>query len=137
AERGNMDKTILYSGILTDFIIQTPQSTESDDEISQSFNQFEDVLTKIPTWLARNYAPYPYVEGDPRHGDIKKGAILKRTQHCSGLVSEVFNEGSSDYKRQYSWMHNKMMQLYSPELLFNNDAVNLPNGLKLRVKGVV
>src|SRR5699024_9047888 len=80
AERGNMDKTILYSGILTDFIIQTPQSTESDDEISQSFNQFEDVLTKIPTWLARNYAPYPYVEGDPRHGDIKKGAILKRTQ---------------------------------------------------------
>lgn len=137
AERGNMDKTILYSGILTDFIIQTPQSTESDDEISQSFNQFEDVLTKIPTWLARNYAPYPYVEGDPRHGDIKKGAILKRTQHGSGLVSEVFNEGSSDYKRQYSWMHNKMMQLYSPELLFNNDAVNLPNGLKLRVKGVV
>lgn len=137
ADRTESDKTILYSGILSDFIIQASQDGRSsqghNDAIQHDFAEYEDLNTKIPTWLVRNYEYFP---GASSAGD-KEGGILIKSIHGHGLVSEVYNEGDRGYKRQYSWIHNKMMQLYSPELLFNQSAVNLPSGLKVRVKGVV
>tara|TARA_R110002020_G_scaffold68971_2_gene179866 strand:- start:1878 stop:5921 length:4044 start_codon:yes stop_codon:yes gene_type:complete len=47
--------------------------------------------------------------------------------------SEIFKEDSRDYKQQHTWQQTQMYQLYSPELLFDNNLTFSPN---LRIKGI-
>src|SRR5690606_2147709 len=51
-------------------------------------------------------------------------------------ASEIYVSKEDSSKLQYTFIHDKMMQLYSPELIFDNYS-HLANGLKVSVKGMV
>lgn len=140
AERTMADRTIVYQGILSNMVFQV--KNRSDGSIAGEAHLYEDTSVKVPTYAIRHFVNYPNVRINCMNytnftGHYPyAGGILLKNNHRTSLPIEVYLAKPLDNKTQYSWIHDKMLQMYSPELIFN-DPINLPSGLRLRVKGYV
>src|SRR5690606_21032023 len=91
---------------------------------------------KIPTYLIRHYQNYPNIGGNNQIPGTKGGVLIRNGQNFVVSASEIYVSKEDSSKLQYTFIHDKMMQLYSPELIFDNYS-DLANGLKVSVKGMV
>ena len=135
AERTQNDKTIVASGILGTMMFNHKSAKESFN--IDELKQYSKEDPKIPNLLLRN------CNFDSDFGDTTP---LFKCSHFNSLVHvgggpNPANEVTSPYygDRDASgkfWQFNPMIQMYSPEVLFNNNT-SVSSGLKLKVKGAL
>jgi hypothetical protein len=132
ANRTLNDETIIAQGCLTGMICQTTNDVNNYNYWAYESNRREesDDLVKIPTYFTR---------GIRDEGVIRQNKHLQKLNDKdftnSNYTKEILTSTPSAGKRQHSWQYNKMMQLYSPDLMF--DAIGLINSsLRLKIKGV-
>lgn len=130
AERTENDKTIVSNGILGTMMFNHKSARE--DYEPDYIKQISKEDPKLPNLLLRNCnALTTYGNTQP----------LKRCNHLENLVgdSNINTEvakpdrGDKDAGGKF-FQFNSMLQMYSPEILFNNN-ISLNSGLKLRIKG--
>ena len=133
AERNIKDMTILCQGSLTGMMVQTTQDASNytywTDETNRRNHSKNEV--KLPIPLTRGFS-LPATETS-----LYATSNLKMMNE--GRVEgkdEIYRDNDTSYKRQQSWQYTKMMQMHSPDLLFNTGLV-FGNGLYLKVKGML
>ena len=139
AERTVNDKTIVANGFLTPMMINYKTRNQHADSVLNANRSIADTLPKLPNILARN------CNSTSRYG------ITRPLEKCSHLtvMQHGYNDGYSlqDTEIQRAWFgdkdtsgrfyqYNSMMQMYSPEILFN-ETIPLSQNLKFKVKGIV
>jgi hypothetical protein len=107
---------------------------------------YQDAKVKFPNFLTREFQRVPNNDGI---GDLTMDGTLQESNHLSwmndndngsggsttGEGGEIFTTIPSN-KISQTFQYTKMMQFYSPEIVFNNN-VNFTTGLNLQVKGLV
>ena len=140
AERRELDKTILAQGIVTPMMFQVygDEAVNWSQFQSQVIRQnFQDGELKIPSFLSRTFQNFP------NNGNVD--GRLNATDHLrwlndgatDGEGGEIYNHDApvSD-KVSQTFLHTKMMQLYSPEILFET-STNVTSATRLRTKGLM
>lgn len=142
AKRGESDKTILSQGILTPMMFQVlgDEATDFNQFTSTSVRQnFQDSELKMPSFLTRNFQKIPNTASNDNNG------VLLDTRHLAWLNDdpndnqdeggEIYTTTNSENKISQTFQHSKMMQMYSPEVLFGLSS-NVSAGTKLVPIGV-
>jgi len=136
AERTINDRTIVANGLLSSMMVN--DKSTRDVSYASSVDKLYvktkvDSLSKLPNILNRNY---------------NKSTQFGNTQPLRGTLHlEEMNNGretgNTEIQRSYfgdrdvagrCYQFNSMLQLYSPETLFNS-SVNLSEGIQLKIKG--
>lgn len=138
AERTINDKTIVANGFLSPMMINYKTTNGNADSILNANKDIADTLPKLPNILVRN------TNSSSIYGITKP---IKRALHLDPM-QYTFGSGRSQPNTEIQrsrksgdvggrfYQFNSMMQLYSPEVLFNQ-TVSLTENLKFKVKGVV
>ncbi len=133
AERNIKDMTILCQGSLTGMMLQTTQDAKNYNywktEVNRANHSKNEV--KLPIPLSRGFV-LPSTETSL----FPTSNLTQMNEGRSEKLDEIYRDNDTDYKRQQSWQYTKMMQMHSPDILFNTGLV-FGNGLSLRVKGMV
>ena len=133
AERTINDKTIVANGLLSPMMINYKTSNQHADTILNATKSIADTLPKLPNILSRNY------NKTSLYGIAKP---LRKSLHLSPMSVQRntpdnemprADRGNDDTAGRY-YQFNSMMQLYSPEILFN-ESVALSESTQLRIKG--
>lgn len=133
AERTINDKTIVANGLLTPMMINYKTSNQNADAILNDNKSIADTLPKLPNILSRNY------NATSLYGITKP---LRRSLHLSSMSIQRntpdnemprADRGNKDTAGR-CYQFNSMMQLYSPEILFN-ESISLSESTQLRIKG--
>jgi len=138
-ERTDQDKTILCQGVVNSMIFQDYQHMSNSD-LTKGVTYADTSVLKMPSPFMRGNAdlhelPIIYREGTAdlyiyktKHG----GAICvdsnSKGEDPSGEIARTYDLG--DYYRQASFQETRLMQLYSPEVIFG--SISLQEGLKLK-----
>lgn len=143
AQRNISDRTIVSSGLIGTMVINDKsgkQVADFDYKIRTSNNQ-----PKIPTVLLRNCRKYTagptYTERIGTSGPISQAVHLSDPYNDSYAGESPSNEYQLAYyfdvdTRGRFWQYNGMMQMYSPELLFEFTN-SLAGQYNFRIKGGV
>jgi hypothetical protein len=138
AERTINDKTIVANGFLTPMMIDYKTTNGNADSILSGNKSITDTLPKLPNILARN------TSSNSVYGNTQP---LKRALHLDPM-QYTFGSGRSQPNTEIQrsrksgdvggrfYQYNSMMQMYSPEILFN-ETIPLSQNLKFKVKGIV
>ena len=133
AERTINDRTIVANGLLTPMMINYKTTNDRSDSLIQSKKSIADTLPKLPNILSRNY------NKTSLYGIAKP---LRRSLHLSPMSIQRntpdnemprADRGDADTAGR-CYQFNSMLQLYSPEILFNN-SISLSESTQLRIKG--
>lgn len=136
AERTINDKTIVANGFLTPMMINYKTTNDNADSLIQSNKSISDTLPKLPNILSRNCNS----SGD-LYGNTKP---LRRCLHLD-VMSNLRRNPNTEVQRAYFgnkdtagrfYQYNSMMQMYSPEILFN-ETIPLSQNLTFKVKGII
>ena len=133
AQRNLADKTIVANGIISPMMINNETSDENGVNDINNIRNLGNTLPKIPNILLRNSGTTLYGVTKP----LRRNSNLEgMTNSSNSWISELQSPDNSGdfYKRGYQF--NSMMQLYSPEILFDFNQ-KLSSDLKLKIKGVV
>ena len=129
AERTINDRTIVANGLLSSMMINFKTA---DDSASPTLSIING-LPKLPNILVRN------CNNDTLNGNTQP---LRKAQHLR-LMNEAGNSPDTEVQLNYDtgdstagriYQFNSMLQLYSPEILFDN-TIQINNNLKLKIKG--
>jgi len=138
ADRTINDKTIICQGNLSGMMVQTtkdvanfnywkapdPYSPNSESRRLESLER-----PKLPILATRGFnffgGPYPV---------LGYGHLKMLNEGVAEQDQEIYREDDTDYKRQQTWQYLKMMQLYSPDVLFDT-GISFTNSMQLRVIG--
>lgn len=143
AERNSADKTILTQGVVTPMIFQVlgEEAKNNDQFISSIIREdYQDRQLKFPSYLTREFEKVPNDQGTGRSDN---NGVLQQTKHLHWLNNndgnnneggEIFVSTRANIVSQ-TFMHTKLMQMYSPEILLQNN-INFSSGLKVSVKGL-
>ena len=131
AERDIRDRTILCQGGLTGMMVQTDRDA-SDRlywNIDENRKNQSPLEVKVPIPISRGFVNLPnetsiYPTGNLNQMNTGRGENK----------DEIFSDDDTSYRTQQSWQYTKMMQMQSPEVLFNT-GLTFGNGLELKVKG--
>ncbi|AGO48960.1 virion structural protein [Cellulophaga phage phi14:2] len=142
AERTISDRTILCQGGLSGMIFQV-----KGDE-AKNFSQFtnintrstyQDKYTKIPSYLIREFTKLPSTNLNDHNGVLQKnnhlGWLNDKISNSTEEGGEIYSVTNNNSKLSQTFQFTKMMQLSSPELLFDS-ITSVPSGLSLRVVGL-
>jgi hypothetical protein len=141
AQRNITDRTIAASGLIGTMVINDKsgkQTADYDYKIRTSKGQ-----PKIPTVLLRNCREYTasptYTERIGTSGPISQAVHLSDPYNDSYAGQSPSNEYQLAYRfdvdtRGRFWQYNTMMQMYSPELLFEFTN-SLAGNYRFRIKG--
>lgn len=147
AERNESDKTIVCQGVLTPMMFQV---LGDDAKFNSQFSSlliregYQDSKVKYPNFLSREFQSVPASpsandQGSTNNGVLQPSSHLNWMNDDEGLDSshggEIFTTTPND-KLSQTFQHTKMMQLYCPEIIFQNN-LNITADLKLKVKGLV
>jgi hypothetical protein len=141
AERTSLDRTIVANGILSTMMINDKSTKNVDYNKSEDVDYVKtksDELLKLPNVLLRN------TNESSLYGATQP---LKKTEHLS-TMSNAFENSNTEFPKSYItpsnnsapdttgrlYQYNTMMQIYSPEILFNT-SLSLTDGLSFKVKG--
>lgn len=141
ADRSAKDSSIVASGILTSGMINYKGSARPDFNNANERLELSKREPKMPNFLVRNVNSESIVDD----------AFMTKSYPLRGMVNNrlmsIPRQGNSvaEIIRDYSeivvggkfggrtWQYNNLLQMYSPEILFNN-GVAIPNNSKLRIK---
>ena len=138
AERDLTDRTIMDQGILSPMLFQV-KGTEARNKTQWRYDnikeQYQDDQLKIPSYLTRTFDTFPTSYSN-------ENGVLLETEHLKWLSGNITDnqDGGEVYCHtiqntlSQTFQHTKMMQFYSPDVLFDVQTT-IPAGLKLRVKG--
>jgi len=138
AERNINDKTIVANGFLSPMMIDYKTTNGNADSILNANKTIADTLPKLPNILARNTnSTSIYGITQP----LKRASHLEPMQYTFGTGrsqpnTEIQRSRKSGDVGGRFYQFNSMMQLYSPEALFNQ-TISLTEDLKFKVKGVI
>jgi len=138
AERTINDKTIVANGFLTSMMIDYKTTNGNADSLILSNKSITDTLPKLPNILARNTnSTSVYGNTQP----LKRSLHLEPMQYTFGSGrsqpnTEIQRSRKSGDVAGRFYQYNSMMQMYSPEILFN-ETIPLSQNLKFKVKGIV
>tara|TARA_R110002124_G_scaffold281430_1_gene455697 strand:- start:54498 stop:58508 length:4011 start_codon:yes stop_codon:yes gene_type:complete len=127
AERTAKDKTILAQGMLTPMIFQVLGNEASDNDQFRSSiirQNFQDQKIKMPSYLTREFQKVPNNVGT---GKSENNGVLQEVKHLEWLSDSDGDEGGEIFttvpndKISQTFQYTKMMQMYCPEVLFQND----------------
>lgn len=133
AQRDIKDMTILCQGSLTGMMVQTTEDVQNWQRWTNINNRKTQspLEVKVPIPLVRGFT-LPNTE-----------TSLFPTEHLKQMNegriekdNEIYRDDDPKYKYQQSWQYTKMMQMHSPDILFNTGLI-FGSGLKLKVKGLV
>lgn len=145
AERNAEDRTIVTSGIASTMMVN---STHIPDYGTRPYpgNQallletvnpgdkenLNKTLPKMPNFLLRNLKRYKLKNDSVAYDDILWGqehnlAISRDGTAYTEIVSQWQKPGTT-------WQYNKMMQVFSPDTIFNSNLL-LSGGLRAKIKG--
>lgn len=130
ANRTDADKTIIEEGVLSNMVYQIKDQAEAAKKDNADKNRYQDTETKVPSWLIRHIKDFPQnFQGD------HNGGILMGNKHNERLWSEVYgiNNDSSSKITNQTYIYDKLIQMYTPELLL--DSKNYESGLVFSLKG--
>ena len=133
ADRQIGDRTILCQGMLTGMMARTTDRPEDYDYWGEWTNRVNEVdqLTKFPEPISRNF--------DSNFAPFKASSHLESMSFSgagnSFTPTEIYESVDTGNKRQHSWQYQLMMQLYSPEVMFNT-GLGLGEGLQLKIIGL-
>ncbi len=140
ADRTESDKTIISQGAVTGMIFQVKgDEARNFGQFTNITNRrsFQDGALKLPSYITRNFQKIP------NSGD--NNGALQENKHLEWLNDDnpAFDEGGEIYtvtndnnKISQTFQHTKMMQMHSPEVLF--DIVNsYPADVELRNLGII
>lgn len=130
AERTVADRTIIAQGMLSGMMVQTTEDVRNFNFWINEQNRSEASLNlvKIPVLFQREF-------------ETKVPLLTEHLAHINETGfgeggDEIYRDQSRDEKRQQSWLYSKMMQLYSPDISFN-ESLQLSSNMKLRIIGGV
>lgn len=138
AVRNESDKTILYQGAMSNMVFQSKDRKDIDGNSNWQNTykaigrKFQDLSPKFPSWNIRHPEVYPRTSY-PNDNTIPYG-YLNGLGHLIPLNQEIFTSKSTKGKMQASFSHDKMIQMYSPEISFFKPST-LSNNLQVSVKG--
>jgi len=127
ANRELVDKTILTQGPLTGMIIQTTKDHLNFRYWAKEANRQEESLDKLktPTPTIRDFDGTIYPVADYNHlGIVPSNEIYKN-----------LSWKKNGRWIHWSWQYNKIMQMYSPDVLFNS-GLAFGTNLDLSIKGI-
>jgi len=141
AERTLNDRTIIANGLLASMMVNYKTKNGNADTIIAGNPTIVDTLPKLPNILVRNTnSTSTYGITQP----LKRSAHMEVMQYKSGLILSSRDQPNTEIQRNREsgdvggrfYQFNSMMQMYSPEILFD-PAVSVTEGLKFRVKGII
>ena len=134
AQRNLADRTIVANGIISPMMINNESADKFQADNIGNLRYLGNILPKLPNILLRNSGTTLYNVTAPLQStnhlspmNVYNNVWLSELQAADNLDTDI-------YKRGYQF--NTMMQLYSPEILFDFNQ-NLTSDLKLKIKGVV
>lgn len=136
AERNLKDKTIICQGAATGMMIQStvdPRNWRYWSDFNNK-NARSGEFVKLPSLFSRGFSTKPgerYVWYNEHLRNIN-GSGPNARNHGD---SEIYAELASDFKVQQTWQYNKMYQLFSPEVTFE-EGISFGSNLEFKVKGV-
>jgi hypothetical protein len=151
ADRTINDRTILYQGTISPMLFQVkgdPAQTYEDFTFDPGREVWQDNQSvKIPSWAMRNFDHtmrlQPEISGNqPSFGRVLAASHLAWLNDTNDAANadardggEITTSTQRAGKLSQTFMFTKMMQLHSPDILF--DFGNVKSGLQLRVNGVI
>ena len=134
ADRTSRDKTIVANGLISPMMVNLKTSDEFIDDKVAANKTLVDVLPKLPNILVRN------CNASSIYGITKP---LERCLHLKSMSQDRYSNseiqrahlGNIDTAGRF-YQFNSLMQLYSPEIMFEQSQ-SLSEGLKLKIKGGV
>lgn len=148
AERNAEDRTIVTSGIASTMMVNSRHIPDYGERVIEIFDdtdkglmetvnngdkeKLNKTLPKMPNFLLRNLKHYNRKNLSSHYADILWGqehnlAISRDTTQYTEIVSQWKKPGTT-------WQYNKILQLFSPDTIFNN-SIPLAGGLRARIKG--
>lgn len=143
AERNASDKTILAQGMITPMMFQVLGDEATNNSQFSSYiirENFQDSQLKLPSFLTREFQGIPNNTADTdalvngRLQPVKHLSWMNDNEGSPGEGGEIFTTIPSQ-KVSQTFQYSKMMQLYFPEIIFQNNT-SFTSGLKLRVLGL-
>jgi len=132
AERDIRDRTILCQGSLTGMMVQTDQRVDEYQYWNIEENRKNQSLleVKIPIPISRGFINLPN-----ETSIFPTKNLIQMNEGRDENSDEIYRDNATGKKTQQSWQYTKMMQMHSPDVLFNT-GLSFGNGLKLKVKGI-
>lgn len=135
AERNIADRTILCQGSLTGMMVQTTLNADNFDFWESETKRRDQSLqeVKLPIPISRGFVNLP----DETDVNFTKN-LTRMNVSPNGFIegnAEIYSDGEDDYEFQQPWQYTKMMQLHSPDILFDT-GLRFSRGLQLRIKGM-
>jgi hypothetical protein len=133
ADRQIGDRSILCQGLLSGMMARTTEDPGAYDYWNDYVNKREasNNLIKFPQPISRTF--------DSSFAPFKSTSHLSNMQFSGNSgdhhPTEIWEATDTSDKRQHAWQYTKMMQMYSPEVLFNT-GLSLGAGLKLDIIGL-
>ena len=133
AERTINDKTIVANGLLSPMMINYKTRNQHADSILNASKSIADALPKLPNILSRNYNKTSlYGIAKPLRKSLHLSPMSIQRNTSDNEMPRADRGDKDTYGRHYQF--NSMLQLYSPEILFNN-SISLSESTQLRIKG--
>lgn len=131
ANRGVSDKTILCQGLLNGMMVNSPRNSEN--AALYTFDQKKtdsDVQVKLPNFLVRTFEEIQPLKANSHLEAMQfNGPGVTGTQNKLNEIQYDPSERKAD-----TYQYNVMNQLYSPEIMFDED-ININSTLKLTIIG--
>lgn len=141
AERTLLDKTIVTQGMLNGMVA----NFRSDNKNGGNSQRFNEAASKMPS-LTRQFGLADHAV-DTEHKNLIQpytcGMELSNVKFANesgaaswsgGYRTETHTAGTTDDFVAQNWQYNRLMQMYTPEVLFEN--VEIDSSYKLRVLGL-
>lgn len=144
ADRTLADKTILCQGILTQMMCQTTKDVKNYNywKVENNRKVESDVLTKFPIPISRGFVSNisPIIQTDhlKMMNEQDQGPYSTSFGGATSefAAEEIYSGKAESTKRQQSWQYTKLLQLNSPDILFDS-GLGFSAGLKFKIKGIV
>ena len=153
AERNLNDRSVLYQGTISPMMFQVKGAEATDysrfyDVSEREAFQDQANIVKMPSWAIRNFSNTMrlpnFSDSKPSSGRIiqnkhlawlNDGSVTAQNSLSSTDSGEIHTVTDPSNKVSQTFLHTKMMQFYSPDIMF--DFSNVKNGLQLRVNGII
>lgn len=141
ADRTANDRTVFCQGSLTGMMVQTTKDVRNSNfwkqgnALGASTNRREESLQrpKLPMLVNRSFQ-----ETGASAYDIfpvfNYTHLRMMNEGVGETDQEIYRDDDTDFKRQQTWQYLKMMQMYSPDILFNT-GLTFAENTKIRVLG--
>lgn len=138
ADRTIADRSIVCSGALTQYMVQTDTDPENYNYWKQEPNRRteSDNRTKFPITVSRGFTSNIKPLNKTNHLEMMNElSDYYGSSNSEFPDEEIYSGVSTSYKRAHSWQFTKLFQLHSPEVIFNA-GISFGSSLKIRIKGL-